>query len=131
MTPPVSRTTEEALRQALARLMDGCPTRTDGRLNVANLAREAGVSRATANRATAVLAACHEAIAAARVRGAAPAGGPEKGREERRTAHIRAQHIQVRALQKRQEEQRAARAAVLPFRRNAHAQPRKKGDETP
>ena len=65
MTLPVSRTTEEALRQALARLIDGCPTRTDGRLTVANLAREAGMSRATANRATAIVAACRDAIAAA------------------------------------------------------------------
>jgi len=131
MTLPVSRTTEEALRQALACLIDGCPTRTDGRLTVANLAREAGMSRATANRATAIVAACRDAIAAARARGMPPRGGPEKAREERRAMHIRAQHIQARALQQRQEEQRAARAAVLPFPRNAHVQPRNKRSETP
>jgi hypothetical protein len=33
--------------------------------------------------------------------------------------HIRAQHIQARALQQRQEEQRASRAAVLPFEKDA------------
>jgi hypothetical protein len=114
MTPPVSRTSEEALRQALARLVDECPTRTDGRLTVANLAREAGVSRSTANRAAAVLASCREVIAADKVRGTASAGGPETGRDERRAAHICAQHIQVRALQQKQEEQRALCAAVLP-----------------
>ena len=48
---PVSRSTEEALRAALARLAAGDAVQSDGRLTVANLAREAGVSRATANRA--------------------------------------------------------------------------------
>lgn len=52
---PVSRTTEQALRAALARLSSGNPLQTDGRLTVANLAREAGVSRATANRAPLIL----------------------------------------------------------------------------
>ena len=55
MTQPVSQKTEDALRVAMKRLLDGTSVHTDGRLNVANLAREAGVSRATANRATAVL----------------------------------------------------------------------------
>jgi len=56
---------EAALRAAMARLLDGRPERTDGALTVANLAREAGVSRATANRAADLLAefraaeACH------------------------------------------------------------------------
>jgi hypothetical protein len=113
MTLPVSRTTEEALRQALARLIDGCPTRTDGRLTVANLAREAGMSRATANRATAIVAACRDAIAAARARGMPPRGGPEKAREERRAMHIRAQHIQASPATKAG---RAARCAPLSCR---------------
>ncbi|MFE3280704.1 hypothetical protein [Nocardia sp. NPDC059239] len=52
----VSITTAAALQKALERLLDGEPTCTDGELTVANLAREAGVSRATANRATAILA---------------------------------------------------------------------------
>jgi len=56
MTRPVSQKTEDALRAAMKRLLEGASEHTDGRLSVANLAREAGVSRATANRATAVLA---------------------------------------------------------------------------
>ena len=40
----------------MARLLDGRPERTDGPLTVSNLAREAGVSRATANRAVDLLA---------------------------------------------------------------------------
>ena len=52
---PVSRTTEQPLRAALARLAAGNAMQTDGRLTVANLAREAGVSRATANRAPFIL----------------------------------------------------------------------------
>ncbi|WP_371422404.1 hypothetical protein [Tardiphaga sp.] len=58
---PIGAKSEEALRAAMARLLTGRPQRTDGKLTVANLAREAGVSRATANRATAVLAAFHAA----------------------------------------------------------------------
>ena len=48
---PVSAATLTALRDAMARLLDGRPAHTDGRLTVANLAREAGVCRATANQA--------------------------------------------------------------------------------
>lgn len=130
MNHPVSHATETALRDAMARLLDERPARTDGRLTVANLAREAGISRATANRAATVLAAYREAVAARRVRGAAPEGGPDLQGEERRAAHVRAQHIQVRALQQRQEEQRASRAAVLPFGRKTDAQHRNNGSET-
>jgi len=39
----------------MQRLLEGRPSRTDGALTIANLAREAGVSRATANRATDVI----------------------------------------------------------------------------
>jgi DNA-binding GntR family transcriptional regulator len=56
MKRPVSQKTEDALRGAMKRLLEGTSEHTDGRLTVANLAREADVSRATANRATAVLA---------------------------------------------------------------------------
>jgi hypothetical protein len=45
-----------ALRAAMTRLFDGRPERTDGALTISNLAREAGVSRATANRAVDLLA---------------------------------------------------------------------------
>lgn len=53
------------LRDAMGRLVAGRPRVTDGRLTVANLAREAGVGRSTANRATDVLDEFH--VSAARV----------------------------------------------------------------
>jgi DNA-binding MurR/RpiR family transcriptional regulator len=52
----VSLATAGALEEAMQRLLEGRPARTDGALTIANLAREAGVSRATANRATDILA---------------------------------------------------------------------------
>jgi small-conductance mechanosensitive channel len=52
----VSHATEAKLRQAMQRLLDGRPTRTDGALTKENLAREAGVSHATVHRADTVLA---------------------------------------------------------------------------
>src|SRR6266516_6251906 len=55
----VSLTTERKLRVAMDRLCNGTSQRTNGQLTVSNLAKEAGVSRATANRAEAVLAEFH------------------------------------------------------------------------
>ncbi|WP_261563305.1 hypothetical protein [Frankia tisae] len=52
----VSPQAAAALEDAMRRLLDGQPQRTDGALTVANLAREASISRATANRATEILA---------------------------------------------------------------------------
>ena len=62
---PVSAGCDAMLREAMARLVAGRPRVTDGRLTVANLAREAGVGRSTANRAVDVLQAFH--VAATRV----------------------------------------------------------------
>jgi hypothetical protein len=58
---PVSAATLTSLRDAMARLLSNRPIHTDGRLTVANLAREAGVNRATANRAETVLKEFHAA----------------------------------------------------------------------
>ena len=58
---PVSEATLTSLRDAIARLLSNRPIHTDGRLTGANLAREAGVSRATANRAETVLKEFHAA----------------------------------------------------------------------
>ena len=55
----VSQTTERRLLAAMDRLCSGTSLCTDGQLTVSNLAKEAGVSRATANRAEAVLAEFH------------------------------------------------------------------------
>ena len=60
---PVSARCGAMLREAMARLVAGRPRVTDGRLTVANLAREAGVGRSTANRAVDVLDAFHKAAA--------------------------------------------------------------------
>lgn len=56
MQDQVSPKTAVALRAAMARLFDGRPQRTDGRLTKENLYKEAQISRATMNRAHAVLA---------------------------------------------------------------------------
>lgn len=58
----ISAASERKLREGMARLLDGVPTRTDGRLLKENLYKEAGVSRATMNRATAVLAEWEQAV---------------------------------------------------------------------
>ncbi len=138
MTRPVSQKTEDALRAAMKRLLEGASEHTDGRLSVANLAREAGVSRATANRATAVLAEFR--AAEARFRSGSVAGLKARIRELeaelraarggelaelRVTVKTLAQQIQVLALKGEEQrrliavlEERIARAdpKVLPFR---------------
>ena len=60
----VSQPTERKLRDAMDRLCNGTSQHTDGQLTVSNLAKEAGVSRATANRAETVLAEFHNRIVA-------------------------------------------------------------------
>lgn len=52
----VSAQTEEKLRRAMQRLLDGKALHTDGRLIKENLYKEANVSRATMNRAVSVMA---------------------------------------------------------------------------
>jgi DNA-binding transcriptional regulator YhcF (GntR family) len=107
---PVSVETECKLRAALARLVTGDAIPSDDRLSVANLAREAGVSRATANRAGAVLAELREAAALAKA--AATPTPVERGEDEERSRrageNILAQHVQVRALLRGEEHRRAA-----------------------
>lgn len=103
---------EAALRAAMARLLDGRPERTDGALTVSNLAREAGVSRATANRAVGLLVEFR--AAEARHRRSCPRALKERVRaleaelrsvrgaeiaELRSLVRTLAQHIQVLTLQ--------------------------------
>ncbi len=109
---PLGPKSEAALRAAMKRLLDGCPKRTDGAPTVANLAREAGVSRATANRAGDLLAEFH--AAEDRQRRSSPHALKERIRaleaelravrgaemaELRALARTLAQHIQVLTLQ--------------------------------
>ncbi len=55
----VSLITERKLRVAMDHLCNGTSQSTNGQLTISNLAKEAGVSRATANRAETVLAEFH------------------------------------------------------------------------
>ncbi|PAL21816.1 hypothetical protein [Sphingopyxis sp. GW247-27LB] len=106
---PVSAETERRLREALARFVAGGAIATGGRLSIANLAREAGVSRATANRAVAVLAELREAAALTKNASPRPVQRGESGEQQRRAdENILAQHIQVRALLRGKEHRRAA-----------------------
>jgi uncharacterized protein YlxW (UPF0749 family) len=137
---PIESKSEAALRAAMKRLLAGRPERTDGALTIMNLAREAGVSRATANRAGDLLAEFRAAEARQRrssqqalkerirtleaelraVRGAEIA-------DLRALARTLAQHIQVLTLQVaerdavidglRQEPARSGDARVIPLRR--------------
>lgn len=98
---PVSAATERALREAMERLLDGCPRVTDGRLTAVNLAIEAGVSRATANRAAKVLEVFRQAVAESKAWRNATDQQVETVRAERQrrdVANVLAQHHQVRAL---------------------------------
>ena len=67
--------TEKKLRAALDRLIAGTAVRTDGRLTVSGLAREAELSRATAHRYPAVLKDLSAASERSAVAAVAPDGG--------------------------------------------------------
>lgn len=85
----VSPITEQALRSALDRLASGTAQRCDGELTVSNLAREAGVSRATANRASEVVAELLH-----RRRSAPPVEGAE-GNQRAETLRERIRHLEA------------------------------------
>lgn len=112
---PVTTSTEQALRGALTRIVSGNATRTDGRLTVANLAREAGVSRATANRAPAILAELQEVAKAVRPSRLKKPRSPQINaeRDQRELENVIVQHVQVRALLQRADENRRSRLARL------------------
>lgn len=130
-----------ALRAAMARLLDGRPERTDGALTVSNLAREAGVGRATANRAVDLLAEFR--AAEARHRRSSPQALKDRVRsleaelravrgaemaELRALTRALAQHIQVLTLQVAERDEviaglqdelaRSNEAKVVPLRRS-------------
>lgn len=142
MTARTGSKSEAALRAAMARLLDGRPERTDGALTVANLAREAGVSRATANRAADLLAEFR--AAEARHRRSSPQALKQRIRtleaelravrgaelaELRRLNRTLAQHIQMLTLQVaerdavitrlRDELAQSREANVIPLRRSS------------
>lgn len=133
---------EAALRAAMARLLDGRPERTDGALTISNLAREAGVSRATANRAVDLLVEFR--AAEARHRRSSPQALKDRVRsleaelravrgvemaELRALTRTLAQHIQVLTLQVAERDAviaglqdelaRSNEAKVVPLRRSS------------
>ena len=92
----VSLTTERKLRDAMDRLCNGTSQRTNGQLTVSNLAKEAGVSRATANRADTVLAEFHNRIIAFQETPEKLPGLRDQNRElERRLAQVTAEKNQI------------------------------------
>jgi len=117
---PVSAQTEAALRAALARLVEGRPTRTDGHLSAANLAREAGLARATVHRATTILTELKAVQSVDRAGPLPPQRGVLQAERTRQEAeHLQAQHLQVRALLARAEgHMQAAANNIHPLRRN-------------
>ena len=110
---PVSAEIEGKLHAALDRLLGGCAAVTDGRLTVANLAREAGVSRATANRAAGVLVELRHAAATRRLAPEPSARDVDDGRSRRAVEHLLAQHIQARALLREAEERHTRRGLTV------------------
>ncbi|MDJ1637441.1 hypothetical protein [Rhizobium rhizogenes] len=113
---PISAATEQALREAMERLLNSRPGVSDARLTVINLAREAGVSRATANRATGVLGAFRRAIAESKARRNPidqGSGTTRAEREQRAVENLLAQHRQVRALYQLQERRHESRGAII------------------
>lgn len=82
----VSPITEQALRSAMERLASGTAQHCDGELTVSNLAREAGVSRATANRAAEVVVELH------RLRSAPPGA---EGDQRAETLRVRIRHLEA------------------------------------
>jgi hypothetical protein len=116
---PVRTSTEQALREALNRLVSGNASRSNGRLTVAGLAREAGVSRATANRAPAILSELREAEATRLSRLKEPRSPQmDAERNQRELENVIAQHVQVRALLQRASESRRSRLARICLVRN-------------
>jgi len=92
----VSLKTEHKLRDAMDRLCNGTSQRTNGQLTVSNLAKEAGVSRATANRADTVLAEFHNRIIAFQETPEKLPGLRDQNRElERRLAQVTAEKNQI------------------------------------
>lgn len=107
--------TEPRLHDAMDRLLEGQSLHTDGRLTVTNLALEATVSRATANRYPAALDQFRRTV---RERKEEKVATREPDRVDHGGHdHILAQQIQARAMLRWQEERRALRADILPFRR--------------
>ena len=104
MRSSISPTTISALRRAERRFPDARARSSDGRLTVANLAREAGVSRATVYRAGAIITEFRSMVS--HRRGCAPS------RYRSRRDHIAALEVRKFATLKARRAQRAARTSA-------------------
>ena len=92
----VSLRTEQKLRAAMDRLCNGTSQRTNGQFTVSNLAKEAGVSRATANRAETVLIEFHNRMIAFQETPEKLLDLRDQNRElERRLAQVTAEKNQI------------------------------------
>ena len=96
----VNTASEQALQEALLRLAEGRPIRSEGDLTVAGLAVEAGVSRSTANRSVSAV----EALRALQLRQQSPPLSERAVFDERaarkETAELRRRHAEkVAALE--------------------------------
>lgn len=107
MKTGISLATEHKLRDAMGRLLAGLATRTDGKLTKTNLAREAGVSRATVNRATAIMTEWDTIVADRRPR------SPDLARLEGKVQSLQATVTDLRARNAALQAQNQAAATVI------------------
>lgn len=134
MTKPTCA--EDALKAAAQRLLAVQPGADGARLTVARLAKEAGVSRATAYRAADIIRMFRAELRSRNGTGAAAAASKKTSaygeiRELRATAHAMAQRIQVLTLLAAEQERKIAAlhdelsrrggAAIVPLGRGADA----------
>jgi hypothetical protein len=104
MTRSASPTAFEALRRAQVRLLHSRAEGSDGRLTVSNLAREAGISRATTYRAKTFVAQFQTLVAQHRQDVRHPQGSPREqiAALEAEIARLsRAERDEIRALRAR------------------------------
>lgn len=110
--PRVSPATEQRLRQAMQRLLDGRPEHCDGALTKANLAREAGTSPATLYRAKGVLRDWDRQVTAATPR------NPAVAEVEARLAEA---NVRVRTLRRKNTELQRQLTASITVTAELHA----------
>ena len=109
----LSAASERALQEALGRLAEGRPLRTNGALTVAGLAAEAGVSRSTANRSTSVLEGLRT-LQLARASGAEPDRAVfDEGQARKDIADLRRRHAEKVAALERSVDTLAQHVQVL------------------
>ncbi|MGI8777626.1 MAG: hypothetical protein ACR2LJ_09640 [Acidimicrobiales bacterium] len=103
--------TEGALRAAMERLTAGTAQRCDGELTVSNLAREAGVGRATAHRATEVIAELHRRRSTSIVDN--PKGSERAETLRERIRHLESQLADAKKVIRAEDSELRRRAALL------------------